>query len=69
MKRLFCALFACAAMLVGCGDDDSDFATRPDGKGSSSSVAPGSNGGSEDFDAPYSLFQVAPGLRRIRTVW
>ena len=52
MKRLFCALFACAAMLVGCGDDDSDFATRPDGKGSSSSVAPGSNGGSEDFDAP-----------------
>ena len=43
MKRLFCALFACAAMLVGCGDDDSDFVTRPDGKDSSSSVKPNSS--------------------------
>jgi len=59
VKRLFCALFACAAMLVGCGDDDSDFAARPDGKDSSSSVKPNSSnstpkssGSSEDSEAP-----------------
>ena len=59
MKRLFCALFVCAAMLAGCGDDDSDFMTRPDGSVSSSSaksnwssVTPNSNGSTEDFNAP-----------------
>ena len=43
MKRFFCALLTCAAMLVGCVDDDSDFATRPDGSDSSSSVKPNSS--------------------------
>ena len=52
MKRYFGVLLACAAILVACGDDDSDFATRPDGRMSSSSVAPNSNGSTEDFDAP-----------------
>ena len=59
MKRFFCALFACAAMLVGCGDDDNDFVTRPDGgvsssgaKSNSSGVTPKSNSSSENFDAP-----------------
>ena len=29
---VFAGILACAAMLAACGDDDSDFATRPDGK-------------------------------------
>ena len=42
MRFLWFSALACAAMLVACGDDDSDFATRPS-DGSSSSVAPNSS--------------------------
>ena len=40
-------IFALVAFLclAACGDDDSDFTTRPDGKESSSSVAPKSSDG------------------------
>ena len=37
MRSLWFGVFLCAAMFVACGDDDSDFATRPS-DGSSSSV-------------------------------
>ncbi|WP_290723935.1 fibrobacter succinogenes major paralogous domain-containing protein [Fibrobacter sp. UBA2449] len=37
MRSLWLGILACAAMLVACGDDDSDFISRPDGKESSSS--------------------------------
>ena len=37
MRSLWLGILACAAMLVACGDDDSDFSTRPS-DGSSSSV-------------------------------
>ena len=37
MRSLWLGVFVCAAMFVACGDDDSDFATRPS-DGSSSSV-------------------------------
>ena len=37
MRSLWLGVLVCAAMLVACGDDDSDFATRPS-DGSSSSV-------------------------------
>ncbi|WP_290723937.1 fibrobacter succinogenes major paralogous domain-containing protein [Fibrobacter sp. UBA2449] len=41
MRSLWLGILACAAMFVACGDDDSDFATRPsDGKESSSSKVP-----------------------------
>ena len=40
MKKLFagCIVVSFAAMLAACGDDDSDFASRPDGKESSSTT-------------------------------
>ena len=40
MKKLFagCIAVSFAAMLAACGDDDSDFASRPDGKESSSTT-------------------------------
>ncbi len=46
MKKLFagCIAVSFAAMLAACGDDDSDFATRPS-EGSSSSVTPQSSDG------------------------
>ena len=37
MRSLWLGVFVCAAMFVACGDDESDFATRPS-DGSSSSV-------------------------------
>lgn len=43
MKRVLCALLVCATMFVACGDSDSEFISRPDGKISSSSVSPESN--------------------------
>ncbi len=40
MRSLWLGVFVCAVMLVACGDDDSDFATRPsDGSSLSSSSA------------------------------
>ena len=36
MRSLWLGILACAAMLVACGDDDSDFATRPSDDSSSS---------------------------------
>ena len=56
MRSLWFGILTCAAMLVACGGDDSDFATRPDEKDSSSSISPKSsdsaarNDGSE-YDA------------------
>ena len=46
LVQLFLSLFLCAAMLVACSDDDSNFATRPS-DGSSSSVC-------EDCDDGFS---------------
>ncbi len=43
MRSLWLGILTCAAMLVACGDDDSDFATRPDEKDSSSSVTSSSS--------------------------
>ena len=42
MRHLWLGILACAAMLVACGDDDSDFSTRPS-DGSSSSRAKSSS--------------------------
>ena len=42
MRSLWLGILACAAMLVACGDDDSDFSTRPS-DGSSSSLAKSSS--------------------------
>ena len=42
MRSLWFGVLVCAAMFVACGDDDSDFATRPSDD-SSSSVMPKSN--------------------------
>ncbi len=42
MRSLWFGVLVCAAMFVACGDDDSDFATRPS-DGSSSSVTPKSS--------------------------
>ncbi|MBQ3721428.1 MAG: fibrobacter succinogenes major paralogous domain-containing protein [Fibrobacter sp.] len=42
MRSLWLGILTCAAMLVACGDDDSDFATRPS-DGSSSSRAKSSS--------------------------
>lgn len=42
MRSLWLGILACAAMLVACGDDDSDFSTRPS-DGSSSSRAKSSS--------------------------
>ena len=36
MRSLWLGVLVCAAMFVACGDDDSDFATRPSGNSSSS---------------------------------
>ncbi|WP_295096536.1 fibrobacter succinogenes major paralogous domain-containing protein [uncultured Fibrobacter sp.] len=44
MRSLWLGVLVCAAMFVACGDDDSDFATRPS-DGSSSSVTPKSSDG------------------------
>ena len=56
MRHLWLGILVGTMMLVACGDDDSDFATRPNGKESSSSISPKSsdsaarNDGSE-YDA------------------
>ena len=55
LKKLLMVGFV-AAVLVACGDDDSDFATRPDGKESSSSVMSGdSREGSSDSKSSSSI--------------
>ena len=45
MRSLWLGILTCAAMLVACGDDDSDFATRPSG-GSSPSLCKDCDDGS-----------------------
>ena len=65
MKKLFagCIAVSFAAMLAACGDDDSDFATRPS-EGSSSSVTPQSSDGetsvSSSNEAKSSSSSVTP---------
>ena len=55
LKKLFVIGFV-LAVLIACGDDDSDFATRPDGKESSSSVMSGdSREGSSDSKSSSSI--------------
>ena len=52
MRSLWLGILACAAMFVACGDDDSDFATRP-GE-SSSSVCKDCDDESSSSDTPKS---------------
>ena len=65
MKKFFagCIAVSFAAMLAACGDDDSDFATRPS-EGSSSSVTPQSSDGetsvSSSNEAKSSSSSVTP---------
>ena len=48
MRSLWLGILACAAMLVACGDDDSDFSTRPSDGSSSSRAKSSSSAKSSD---------------------
>ena len=48
MRSLWLGILACAAMLVACGDDGSDFSTRPSDGSSSSRAKSSSSGKSSD---------------------
>ena len=48
MRSLWLGILACAAMLVACGDDDSDFSTRPSDGSSSYRAKSSSSGKSSD---------------------